>query len=80
VSDFFAGIAWLIPLCPLVGGGLAAFGPRPVRDVAHIPVVAGIALAFLLSLGLLFAADPEKTTVVSQSATSRYRSSFGSTA
>jgi NADH-quinone oxidoreductase subunit L len=66
VSDFFAGIAWLIPLCPLVGGGLAAFGPRPVRDVAHIPVVAGIALAFLLSLGLLFAADPEKTTVVSQ--------------
>ena len=52
MSDFFAGIAWLIPLCPLVGAGLAALGPKPVRAVAHIPVVAGIALAFLLSAGI----------------------------
>ena len=64
MSDFFAGIAWLIPLCPLVGAGLAALGPKPVRAVAHIPVVAGIALAFLISLGLLFAADPARTTLV----------------
>jgi NADH-quinone oxidoreductase subunit L len=64
VSDFFPGIAWLIPLCPLVGAGLAVLGPKPVRAVAHIPVAAGIALAFLLSLGLLFAADPQRTTLV----------------
>ena len=64
MSDFFTGIAWLIPLCPLVGAGLAALGPKPVRAVAHIPVVAGIVLAFLISLGLLFAADPARTTLV----------------
>ena len=82
MSDFIAGIAWLIPLCPLVGAGLAALGPKAVRTVAHIPVAGGIALAFLLSLGLLFAADPEKTTLVvhgCRSATSRCRLNFGST-
>ena len=35
-----------------------------MRTDAHIPVVAGIALAFLISVGLLFSASPEKTRVV----------------
>jgi len=64
VSDFFVGIAWLIPFLPLLGAGLAVLGPRRVRTDAHIPVVAGIALGFLVSLGLLFSASPEKTTTV----------------
>jgi NADH-quinone oxidoreductase subunit L len=54
--------ATLILFLPLVGAGLAAFGPRAVRTKAHVPVVAGIGLAFLLSLGLLFGAEPGSTT------------------
>jgi NADH-quinone oxidoreductase subunit L len=64
VSDFFAGIAWLIPFLPLLGAGVAVLGPRRMRTDAHIPVAAGIALAFLVSLGLLFSADTHRTTFV----------------
>ena len=35
-----------------------------MRTDAHIPVVAGIALAFLVSLGLLLAAAPDRTAYV----------------
>jgi NADH-quinone oxidoreductase subunit L len=50
--------AWAVPFFPLLGALVAAAGPRRVRAVAHIPVVAGIGLAFLVSLGLLFWAGP----------------------
>jgi NADH-quinone oxidoreductase subunit L len=64
VSDFFPGIAWLIPFFPLLGAGVAVFGPRRMRTDAHIPVAAGIASAFLVSVGLLFSASPDRTTFV----------------
>ena len=57
-------LAWLIPFFPLLGAAIAVLGPKRVRELAHIPVVAGIALAFLVSLGLLFAASPTKTVFV----------------
>jgi len=47
-----------------VGGLVAAFGPKRVRELAHVPVIAGIGLAFLVSLGLLFSASPDKTVTV----------------
>ena len=49
---------------PLLGAGVAVLGPRRMRTDAHIPVAAGIALAFLVSLGLLFSADAHRTTFV----------------
>ncbi len=56
--------AWLVPFFPLLGAALAAFGPKRLRTDAHLPVVAGIALAFLVSLLLLLAAGTEQTTTV----------------
>ena len=64
MSGFFSGIAWLIPLLPLLGAGVAVLGPKRMRTDAHIPVIAGIALAFLVSLGLLLAAAPSRTAYV----------------
>ena len=58
MSDFFSGIAWLIPFLPLWVRAWPRSGPKRMRTDAHIPVVAGIALAFLVSLGLLLAAEP----------------------
>jgi NADH-quinone oxidoreductase subunit L len=60
----FSELAWLIPFFPLLGAAFAVLGPKRMRELAHVPVVAGIALAFLVSLGLLFAASPEKTVFV----------------
>jgi NADH-quinone oxidoreductase subunit L len=60
----YSSNAWLIPFLPLLGTLVAAFGPKRVRELAHIPVVAGIALAFLVSLGLLFSAGPHETAIV----------------
>ena len=84
MSDFFPGIAWLIPFFPLLGAGVAVLGPRRMRTHAHIPVIAGIALAFLVSLGLLVAASSRKNGVRHELAfdqqLSTYPSSFGSTA
>jgi NADH-quinone oxidoreductase subunit L len=45
--------AWLVPLSPLVGALIAAAAGRKLKDRAHIPVIGGIALAFLFSLRLL---------------------------
>ena len=45
------------PVFAAAGRLLAALGPAAAR-LAHVPVVAGIALAFLVSLGTLFAASP----------------------
>jgi NADH-quinone oxidoreductase subunit L len=47
-----------------LGALIAAVGARRLRTLAHVPVVAGIALAFLYSLGLLFCAGPNQTATV----------------
>jgi NADH-quinone oxidoreductase subunit L len=64
VSDFLIRSAWLVPLLPLLGALTAAFGGRWLRQQAHWPVVVGIGLSCLVSLGLLTTAAPESTTVV----------------
>ncbi len=66
MSDFASGYAWLVPFLPLLGAAIAVLGPKRVRELAHVPVAAGIALAFLVSLGLLFASAPEKTVFVTR--------------
>ncbi len=63
MSRFLIDNAWLVPFFPLAGGLTAAAGGKWLRDRANLPVIIGIALAFLVSFGLLFVAD-DKTTVV----------------
>ncbi len=41
----------MIPLFPLLGAAVAVLGARRLKIQAHVPVVVGIALAFLFSLG-----------------------------
>jgi proton-translocating NADH-quinone oxidoreductase chain L len=53
-----------VPFFPLLGAFLAVVGPKRLRTAAHLPVVAGIALGFLVSLGLLLAGGPHQTTTV----------------
>jgi NADH-quinone oxidoreductase subunit L len=57
IPGFFVRYAWLIPLFPLLGALLAVLGARRWKSQAHIPVVTGIALAFLFSIGALGSAD-----------------------
>jgi NADH-quinone oxidoreductase subunit L len=56
--------AWLVPFFPLLGALIAAAAGRQLREKAHLPVAAGIFLAFLVSLGLFFSAAPDTTTIV----------------
>ncbi len=56
---FFVRFAWLIPFFPLLGAIVTAIGARRLRAAAHLPVWAGIWLAFLFSLGTLAAAGPD---------------------
>ncbi len=64
MSGFFVQNVWMIPCLPLLGAIIAALGARRLRSSSHVPVVAGIVLAFLFSCGALFSADPEATTLV----------------
>ena len=66
VSGFFVQNVWIIPCLPLLGAIIAALGGRRLGPNAHVPVIAGIALAFLFSLGALFSAGPETTTLVAR--------------
>jgi proton-translocating NADH-quinone oxidoreductase chain L len=66
VSGFFVHNVWIIPCLPLLGAIIAAVGARRLRRDAHIPVVAGIALAFLFSLGALFSAEPDAVVLVAR--------------
>jgi NADH-quinone oxidoreductase subunit L len=59
VITFFVHNAWLLPALPLFGGLTTAIAGRFLRDKAHLPVVIGIGLAFLVSLFLLFGAYGE---------------------
>jgi NADH-quinone oxidoreductase subunit L len=59
-------MAWLVPFFALLGAAVAALGPEPVRKRAHLPVIAGIGLGFLLSLGPLFAAAPGETRTLAR--------------
>ena len=59
MSHFWIRNAWLVPFFPLLGGTVAAAGARWLRQQAHVPVVAGIALSFLVALGLLAATSPD---------------------
>ncbi|MGA7498501.1 MAG: NADH-quinone oxidoreductase subunit L [Isosphaeraceae bacterium] len=63
MSGFFVPIVWMIPCLPLLGALIAALGARRLRSSSHVPVVAGIVLAFLVSCGALFSTNPEATTV-----------------
>ncbi|MGZ3414079.1 MAG: NADH-quinone oxidoreductase subunit L, partial [Isosphaeraceae bacterium] len=63
MSGFFVQNVWMIPCLPLLGALIAALGARRLRSSSHVPVVAGIVLAFLVSCGALFPANPEATMV-----------------
>jgi len=63
-TSFLVRNAWLVPFFPLLGAAIAAAGGRWLKGRAHLPVVAGIALAFLVSFGLLFAAGPDQKALV----------------
>ncbi len=52
--DAFVRNAWLVPFLPLLGALMAAAGGKWLKEHSHLPVVAGIGLSFLVSLGLLF--------------------------
>ncbi len=58
--------AWLIPFFPLLGCLITACAGKWLKKFAHIPVVAGIALAFVVSFFLWSAAGSPGTTVVYQ--------------
>ena len=66
MSGFFVQNVWIIPCLPLLGAIIAALGARQLYKSAHLPVIAGIALAFLFSLGTFFSAGPETTTLVAR--------------
>ena len=61
--DFFVRNAWIVPALPLVGGLIAAAGGRWLGPRSHLPVIAGIGLAFLVSLGLLANSSAEAVSV-----------------
>jgi proton-translocating NADH-quinone oxidoreductase chain L len=63
VSSFFITKAWLIPFLPLLGAIVTALLPRSLRAQSHLPVVIGIGLAFLISIGSLFAASADATVL-----------------
>jgi NADH-quinone oxidoreductase subunit L len=64
VSSTFVRLAWLVPFFPLAGALAAALWPERRKADAHIPVIAGIGLAFLFSLFLLLVAGVDATTEV----------------
>jgi NADH-quinone oxidoreductase subunit L len=51
--------AWLVPFFPLLGALVVAAGGRWLKGHSHWPIVAGIAAAFLVSLGLVSSAGPK---------------------
>ena len=64
MSQFLVNHCWLVPFFPLLGAFSAVLGARQLKGMAHVPVVAGIALSFLVALGLWGKAGPDVTVVV----------------
>ena len=62
--SFFVKNAWLVPFFPLLGGLIAAVGGRWLKERSSLPVIAGIGLAFLVSLGLLYSAGADQTVIL----------------
>ncbi len=56
--------AWLVPFFPLLGAIVVAVGGRWLKEHSHWPIVGGIGLAFLVSLGLLGAASDANPPVL----------------
>jgi NADH-quinone oxidoreductase subunit L len=59
VSGFLIRNAWLVPAFPLLGALVTAIAARQLKERSNLPVIVGIALAFLVSLGLLFSVRPD---------------------
>ncbi len=59
--EFAVNNAWLLPALPLLGALVTALTGSRLKDRAHLPIVAGIGLAFLYSLLLLAGASPTAT-------------------
>ena len=53
MTEFFVHNAWLVPALPLMGAIVVTAGGRWLKGMSHIPIVAGIGLAFVVSLFLL---------------------------
>ncbi|APW59750.1 NADH-quinone oxidoreductase subunit L [Paludisphaera borealis] len=66
MAGFFVRWIWLIPFFPLLGAAVAAVGARRFKFDASLPVVVGIALAFLMSLGAWASCGSETTVLVSK--------------
>ena len=66
MNGFFVQNVWLIPSLPLLGAIIAAAGARRLRFSAHYPVIAGIGLAFIISLVVLRSAGPDVTTTAAR--------------
>lgn len=64
MKDILVSYAWLVPALPLLGGLVAGLGGSRLKERAHLPVVIGIGLAFLMSLGLLTGSGEPATTIV----------------
>ena len=61
--DFFVRNAWIVPALPLLGALIAAIGGKWLKERSSLPVIAGIGLAFLVSLGLLTRASADAMSV-----------------
>ena len=62
--DVLVRNAWLVPFLPLLGGLIAAVGGKWLKQQSHLPVIAGIGLAFLVSLVLVFSVGHTETQPV----------------
>jgi NADH-quinone oxidoreductase subunit L len=56
--------AWLVPFLPLLGGLIAAVGGKWLKQHSHLPVVAGIGLAFVVSMVLVASVGQTDVTPV----------------
>ncbi len=62
MSQFLAHNAWLVPFFPLLGSFIVVVAAKWLREQSHLPIVAGIALSFLVSFSLWMVAGPDVTS------------------
>ncbi len=58
MSGFLFRNAWLVPFLPLLGTVITAAGGRWLKERSHWPVILGIGLSCVVSMGLLFSLKP----------------------